>query len=210
MNVIIADKIESSREVIFSYLKNMENINILGSFADFQFEFADLNQIDLIIFDISSSNLDEMLEKVEKLKAKKPTLDFIATSYEINTELVSKTLKSGHIKDFLLKPLIPNVFEIAIKKISETKKENYTKTKTLCFFSNKSGSGKTSCAVNIAYEIAQKTQQKVCLLDLTMKMLGNKEAIEQLKKNISDNMDSAEALLLENGYPGDYLNEIFV
>lgn len=49
----------------------------------------------------------------------------------------------------------------------------------------------------------------VSLLDLTMKMLGNKEAIEQLKENISDNMDSAEALLLENGYPGDYLNEIF-
>lgn len=49
----------------------------------------------------------------------------------------------------------------------------------------------------------------VSLLDLTMKMLGNKEAIEQLKENISNNMDSAEALLLENGYPGDYLDEIF-
>ena len=37
MNVIIADKIEASRDLIFSYLKKMENIEILGSFDDFQF-----------------------------------------------------------------------------------------------------------------------------------------------------------------------------
>ena len=167
MNVIITDKIENSRDLMFSYLKKMENIQVLGAFDDFQFEFADLEQIDLIIFDITSANQEDMLSKIAKLKNKKPSIEFIATSYEINTELVSKTLKDGLVKDFLLKPLLPSVLEASIKKISDSKKENQDFAKTLCFFSNKAGTGKTSCAVNIAYEIAQKTQQKVCLLDLT-------------------------------------------
>ena len=49
----------------------------------------------------------------------------------------------------------------------------------------------------------------VSLLDLTMKLIGDKEAIEKLKESISDNMDSSEELLVKNGYPKDYLNEIF-
>ena len=170
INVIISDKFQNSKDFLTSYAKKNKDIVIIGVFDDINSVLnskQNLDEADLIIFDISSDNSDETLEIIKKLKDKYKNLNFIATSYEINSELVTKTLKEG-VREFLLKPLIPNILESAIKKITD--KKNNIKPKnanTICVFSNKGGAGKTSIAVNVAYEIAQKTGEKVCLLDLS-------------------------------------------
>ena len=170
INVIISDKFQNSKDFLTSYAKKNKDIVIIGVFDDINSVLnskQNLDEADLIIFDISSENSIETLEIIKKLKDKYKNLNFIATSYEINSELVTKTLKEG-VREFLLKKLIPNILESAIKKITD--KKNNIKPKnanTICVFSNKGGVGKTSIAVNVAYEIAQKTGEKVCLLDLS-------------------------------------------
>ena len=170
INVIISDKFQNSKDFLTSYAKKNKDIVIIGVFDDINSVLnskQNLSEADLIIFDISSDNSDETLEIIKKLKDKYKNLNFIATSYEINSELVAKTLKEG-AREFLLKPLIPNILESAIKKITDEKNNIKPKNaNTICVFSNKGGVGKTSIAVNVAYEIAQKTGEKVCLLDLS-------------------------------------------
>ena len=170
INVIISDKFQNSKDFLTSYAKKNKDIVIIGVFDDINSVLnskQNLSEADLIIFDISSDNSDETLEIIKKLKDKYKNLNFIATSYEINSELVAKTLKE-EVREFLLKPLIPNILESAIKKITDEKNNIKPKNaNTICVFSNKGGVGKTSIAVNVAYEIAQKTGEKVCLLDLS-------------------------------------------
>ncbi len=170
LNVIIADKNKNSKDFLKNFLENCQNTEIIGFYDDLNLldtTKENLKKIDLIIFDIDSNNADEFLKIVKKIKEKFKNINFIALSYEINSELVTKTLKEG-VKDFLLKPVIPNIFEATIKKIENEK--NNIKTNniaTINIFSNKGGVGKTSLAVNLAYQIAKKTSKKVCLLDFS-------------------------------------------
>ncbi len=169
INLVIADKFQNTKDFLISYLKKSEDIKILKIYDELNsiVELKEnLKKIDIVIFDISSDNSEEILLTVKKLKEKYENLTFLAVSYEINSELVTKTLKAG-VREFLLKPLIPNIFDATIKKIRDEKNNIKTNnSKTVCFFSNKGGIGKTSTAVNISYEIARRTQEKTCLLDL--------------------------------------------
>lgn len=162
MKTIVIDKNIQSRKLILNNLENIENIEISGEFDEFSSEinFKDIN---LVIFDIDSKNSNEILDKISFLKAQYENLNFIATSYEINSTLVSKTLNLG-VCDFLLKPIIQTVIENSIKKINYTKEK---KAKTICVFSNKGGVGKTSITTNLAWEIYEKTNDKICILDLS-------------------------------------------
>ena len=166
-NIVIIDKNQNSKELIQNYLKNMDGINNVFCYDNLDAIDCDLKQINVIIFDIDSKNAIENLVIVNELKNKHKHLNFIATSYEINSELVSKVLKQN-ISEFLLKPVIANILYNAIKKITDNRKVTaQKKAKTICLFSNKGGCGKTSIAVNTAYEIAAQTEEKVCLLDLS-------------------------------------------
>ena len=166
-NVIITDKNQNSRELILNYLKDIEGIGDVLCYDDLNSIDCDIKNIDLIIFDVDSKSVLENMVIVDEFKNKNKNINFIATSYEINSELVSKVLKHN-VCEFLIKPVIPNILAGVIKKIKDNSKEAVNKkAKTLCIFSNKGGCGKTSIAVNTAYEIASQTDEKVCLLDLS-------------------------------------------
>lgn len=166
LNTIVIDKNENSRELICSYLKGFEDAVLFASAADFC-EACNLDEVHLIIFDVDSNNIDNTILKIKEIKSKFPAIEFIATSYEINSSLVSRVLKED-VKDFLLKPVIAPILESAVKKVQNAKKGvELLRANTICVYSNKAGSGKTSLAVNLAYELAQNTEKKVCLLDLT-------------------------------------------
>ena len=166
INVIIADKNNASKELIQSYLNDVEEINNIYCYDDLNSIDCDLKKINLIIFDINSSNYLETLVIVDEYKKKCKNLNFIAISYEINSELVSKVLKHN-VSEFLLKPIMPNILINSVRKITNTNKNDKKKARTICIYSNKGGTGKTSTAVNLAYEISKYTQEKVCLLDLS-------------------------------------------
>ncbi|MBE7707281.1 MAG: response regulator [Cyanobacteria bacterium SIG27] len=159
INVVVIDSNIQSRELLKNNLNSIENINVVKCYEKFD-DNINFENINLVVFDVNSSTANETLEKVEKLKNK--NINFIATSYEINSLLVSQTLSKG-VLDFLLKPIIPSVLEIAIKKISQQEKQ----AKTIAVFSNKGGVGKTSLITNLAWEIYDKTKDKVCILDLS-------------------------------------------
>ena len=166
-NVIITDKNNDSKELIRNYLKNTEGIEDVFCYDDLNSIDCNLKNIDIIVFDVDSKSVLENTVIVNELKRKYKQLDFIATSYEINSELVSKVLKQN-VSDFLIKPIVANILGASIKKITgEKENKPQKKAKTICFFSNKGGCGKTSIAVNTAYEIASQTNEKVCLLDLS-------------------------------------------
>lgn len=160
INVIVIDSNIQSKELLINNLKSIENIDLINSFENFNDEI-NFDNINLVIFDINSKNLNEVLKKADELKSKK--INFIATSYEINSALVTQILNKGAI-DFLLKPIIPSVLEASIKKISQEEKKT---TKTISVFSNKGGIGKTSLITNLAWEIYNKTKDKICILDLS-------------------------------------------
>lgn len=164
IKTIIIDKSKTSADVILSFLKDIEGIEVINSIETITCDID--KDVDLIIFDISSKDSFETLKIIQKLKNDNKNLSFIATSYEINSKLISETLNEG-VNEFLLKPLIKDVLEASIEKIKKSKNNNQIqKANTICIFSNKSCVGKTSLAVNSAYEIAKKTNENVCLLDL--------------------------------------------
>ncbi len=194
IKIVVIDKNINSRENIDAILKKIENVQVVGLFDDFS--LAEV-EYDLAIFDVNSGNCSEILSEIKEIKGKKEDINFIALSYEMSSTLVSAVLKEG-ISDFLIKPIIPNVLEASIKKL---KKEENAKAKTISVFSNKGGIGKTSVAVNLAYEIYKKTNDKVCVLDLSFNSqdasvfldIEQKFDIDYVLKNIEK---SNEELLL--------------
>lgn len=160
INTILIEENEQSRELLKNNLNLIENINLIDCFKEFS-EKINFNNINLVIFDINSKNCSKILEKINAIKNK--NVNFIATSYEINSTLVSQTLNTG-VKDFLLKPIIPNVLEASIKKLKE---KNQKQARTICVYSNKGGVGKTSLITNLSWEIYDKTKDRVCILDLS-------------------------------------------
>ena len=211
IKTIIIDKTENSKELISSFLKNIDDIEVVSCFDSFSQNNINPKDIDLIIFDVSSKDLNEIIIKINKLKAQNSKLNFIAVSYEINSELTTAILKEG-VGDFLLKPLIPNILEASIKKITQNNNSNLSKANTICVFSNKAGVGKTSIAVNLAYELSQKTKDKVCLLDLSFNSediltylnIEPKFNIDYILNNI-ENADNELFLSLLNNYENSNL-----
>ncbi len=165
IRAVIIDKNKNSRDSISSLLNEIGGINLVFCYEDFD-SLKNTEEIDLVIFDINSKESEKLLNKVKNIK----NTYFIATSYEINSELVSLALKNN-VSDFILKPVIKPILVASIEKI-RTLKENKTNfANIISVFSNKGGVGKTSLAVNLAYEIVKNSNEKVCLLDLS----SNKE-----------------------------------
>lgn len=167
LKTIVIDKNENSAKLLSSYLNNLEKVEEVLTFDDFSSLNCNLDEINLIVFDITFSNSDSIIKRIREIKTNFPLVQFIATSYEINSELVSKILKED-VKEFLLKPIIPNILEQAINKLDTNQGgAKLSKANIITVFSNKGGVGKTSLAVNTAFALANSTSEKVCLLDLT-------------------------------------------
>lgn len=166
IKTIVIDKEKNSAELLSSYLKKMDGVCFLGYFGDFSNIRTD--NIDLIIFDISKENSNEIFEKIQKIQKENEKIKFIAISNDMDKALLVETLNKN-VSDFLFKPVISNILEASVKKIdfSSNEKEQNTikKAKTIAVFSLKGGVGKTSCALNLAYELGLKAQKNVCLLD---------------------------------------------
>ncbi len=211
IKTIVVDKTENSKEVISSFLKNIDGVEFLSSFDDFtQISFSP-KDVDLVIFDVNSNNLDEIINQIKNFKLQNSKLNFIALSYEINSELTASILKEG-VGDFLLKPVIPNILEASIRKIISNENQSIVKANTICVFSNKAGVGKTSIAVNLAYELSKKTNEKVCLLDLsfnsedilTFLNIESKFNTDYILNNL-ENSDNELFLSLLGNYEGSNL-----
>ena len=173
IDTVIIDSEETSRELILNYLQNVEDINVLQQFSDILVaqDYIIENKVPLVIVDVTTKT-NISLDIISKLTSSVKNIKIIVLSYEMDSNLVIRTLRAG-AREFLTKPLIQNDFIQAVQKMKDLILGNIndmTKCKVVTVFSNKGGIGKTSLAVNLAMEIANITKEKVALIDLNMQM----------------------------------------
>ena len=190
IQVIVTDGNIQSKDFITNSLNALENVEVIGSFEKLPDDNELYSKTNLIVFDINSNNSFDVINKIKELKANFKNINFIASSFEINPKIVNEVLALGVI-DFHLKPIIPTVLEASIKKMEQIEPKT---AKTICLFSNKGGIGKTSILTNLAWEIYQKTNEKVCILDFSFNAqdastyLNTKQnaTIEEILSNIEE------------------------
>ena len=173
-DLVIINPEDEERKLIAKNLSQLENIQISGEFNNIidgsGFIFETKPQI--VIIDISQ-NTKESLETISKISSNLKFTKIVVLSRDMHPELVVKSLRSG-ASDFVVKSPL-NISELIdiINKLGKTLDKNVdytTKCKVLSVFSNKGGIGKTSIAVNLAYELAILTRERVALVDLNMQM----------------------------------------
>lgn len=170
--IAIVDREENSRNILKSYLSDIEGIDLLVEFDSTQkaSELLSSQNKGIVILD-TSENIDKAIEDIKQLTSLAKDLTIIATTNKVSTDIIIKTLRAG-AKDIITKPFIKTELTETIKKaISNIKEENKNETcKVISTFSNKGGIGKTSIAVNLALELAQATKEKVALIDLNLQL----------------------------------------
>lgn len=171
ITVSVFDKEELSKTLIENYLKDVEIVDKVNKFEEFdeaQLDYSDDN-LHIVIVDIVQKQR-KLLEDIQRVSSTHKNLKFVLISYELSTNLIVDSLRSG-AKDFLSKPLIKKDLINTIEKIqlrTALEKTRQKVAKIITVYSNKGGLGKTTLAVNLAKEIADSAKEKVLLLDLNM------------------------------------------
>ena len=207
LNIILIDSEENTRNIIKSYLSELENIQISSECI---FEYSDIDegikksfetQNSILLIDISE-NTEKALESIRKLKDEKKDTLIAALSYKATTDVIIKAMRAG-AKEFISKPVIKTDFKETITAlIQEIDNKTVNEScKIISTFSNKGGIGKTSIAVNLAMELAQLSKEKVALVDLNLQLgdvatfldLTPSFAMDYIANNIQ-NLDDNELL----------------
>ncbi|MDO5437136.1 MAG: AAA family ATPase [bacterium] len=173
IDTVIIDSETTSRDLMATYLENIEDINIMQQFNDILVaqDYIIENRPPLVIVDITKKT-SISLDIISKLTNAVKNIKIIVLSYDMDSNIVIKALRAG-AREFLIKPLIEKDFIQAVEKMKDLVLGNIndtTRCKVITTFSNKGGIGKTSLAVNLAMEIANITKEKVALVDLNMQM----------------------------------------
>ena len=166
--VVVLDSNPNSREVLASYINEMDFIKEVKLYSDYNQgleEIKKLNEDVIVILDITQENIDGFIEKIRLHVSK-----LIITSTDYSTNTIVKALRMG-AKEFLPKPVIKNDLIRVVKLLaSQAECESDTQSKIISIYSNKGGIGKTVIAVNLAKELAQVTKSKVALVDLNLQL----------------------------------------
>lgn len=167
--VFVLDKNENSREIIKSFIENLDFVNEVKLYDDFTRGYEDIKQSEnpIVILDISEdfAGLDEIAGKLKLVTSK-----IIITSVNYSTNTIIKALRLG-AKEFLPKPVLREDLVRVISMLASISPENeVSQSKIITVYSNKGGIGKTTIAVNLAAELAKVTKDKVALVDLNLQL----------------------------------------
>lgn len=167
--VFVLDKNENSREIIKSFIENLDFVNEVKLYDDFTRGYEDIKQSEnpIVILDISEdfAGLDEIAGKLKLVTSK-----IIITSVNYSTNTIIKALRLG-AKEFLPKPVLREDLVRVLSMLASISLENeVSQSKIITVYSNKGGIGKTTIAVNLAAELAKVTKDKVALVDLNLQL----------------------------------------
>ena len=167
--VYVFDKNKDSREIIKSYLQDVDFIKEVKLYDNFNKGCEEIKNENnpIVILDISdiSSSIEETATKIKLYTSK-----IIISSMDYSTDTIVKALRYG-AKKILPKPIIKNDLLRILKILSnESEPKNSAQSKIITIYSNKGGIGKTTVAVNLAAEIAKTTKEKVALIDLNLQI----------------------------------------
>lgn len=167
--VFVLDKNENSREIIKSFIENLDFVNEVKLYDDFTRGYEDIKQSEnpIVILDISEdfAGLDEIAGKLKLVTSK-----IIITSVNYSTNTIIKALRLG-AKEFLPKPVLREDLVRVLSMLASISPENeVSQSKIITVYSNKGGIGKTTIAVNLAAELVKVTKDKVALVDLNLQL----------------------------------------
>lgn len=175
LNVIIIDEEKISKDILVNYLEKIENVDIKCTCNNIN-ECTDKiteEKINLLFFDVTE-NFEQKLKIINQLTQEHKNLKIVTTSYNANTSEITKTIRMG-ATDYFVKPLIENDVITSIQEIFSgfnSDEDSNAKGKIISVYSHKGGIGKTSLAVNLAYELAILNNEKTIVLDMNS-MLGD-------------------------------------
>ena len=167
--VFVLDRNENSREIIKSFIENLDFVSEVKLYDDFTRGYEDIKLAEnpLVILDISEdfAGLDEIAGKLKLVTSK-----IIITSVNYSTNTIIKALRLG-AKEFLPKPVLREDLVRVLSMLASISPENeVSQSKIITVYSNKGGIGKTTIAVNLAAELAKVTKDKVALVDLNLQL----------------------------------------
>jgi Flp pilus assembly CpaE family ATPase len=166
INVIIFDEEELTRTLIDSYFKEITFNFTLSKYSKFDENIIQNTEgPKIIIVNINKVNLN-ILKQVQLLSKDKKN-NFIVISYDKDTDINVLSLRAG-AKDFLIKPLVKADFIDSVKKIYKLIVASIAQRVSSRVFTAASvdrGVGKSLFLLNLAKGIADKTGDRVLLID---------------------------------------------
>ena len=168
-NIFILDKNKNSREIIKSYLQEIDYIGEINLFDDYIDGYEAIKNADnssIVIMDLSTND-EAVKDMASRIKLCTPKL--IITSTDYSTSSIINAFKLG-AKDFLPKPILKEDLLRVVSILANINQEDNSQSKIITIYSNKGGIGKTTIAVNLAMELAKVTKDKVALIDLNLQL----------------------------------------
>lgn len=167
--IFVLDKNENSREIIKSFVEELDFVQGVKLYDDYQKGYEDIKEAEapIVIMDISEefSGIKEIADNLKLCTSK-----IIITSVDYTTNTIIKALRLG-AKEFLPKPVLKDdLVRILSMLASISPEDEYSQSKIITVYSNKGGIGKTTVAVNLAAELAKVTKDKVALVDLNLQL----------------------------------------
>lgn len=172
LKVFIIDKDETSSAIISGYLaetglemtiESAENLSAAK-------ELIDDNAVNLFIVDVTGIE-EKVINETEEIEKHHANCKFLITSYGLKTDYIVRFLRTSK-KDFVDKPIAKTHFISIIKEIAEkmTSEQDFSgHGKVISVFSNKGGLGKTTVAVNLAWQLGcDNPGDKVAIVDMNM------------------------------------------
>ncbi|MGE5543985.1 MAG: AAA family ATPase [Bacillota bacterium] len=181
IKVLIADDIKQTRENIRMLLELDPSIQVVGEAADGEqtLEMAELTAPDVVLMDINMPVMDG-IKATELLTIRFPRMAVIVVSVQGEQEYLKKAMMAG-AREYMIKPFTADELISTIKRVSEINQKRWEaqrqepqtvipthKPRIISLFSAKGGVGKTSIAVNLAVALAQRTGERVALVDLDL------------------------------------------
>ncbi len=200
IRILIVDDIKNTRESIRRILNFNTEIEVVGEANGGSEAIRQTERLnpDLVLMDISMPDMDG-IRATELLSYRAPKTSVIIMSFQSETEYMKKAMIAG-AKEYIVKPFTGNDIINTILKVykKDTRKreilnipseplEDRSPARIISLFSTKGGVGKTTVAVNVAVELANRQLAKVLLIDLNLQF-GDIASFLNLvpKKTIAD------------------------
>ena len=172
LSVALIGPDEERRAAVAKALDETRRVNV-REFDSYPPEFDHLQRLlasfDVIILDLDSDP-DVALELVERASARNAAT-IMVYSEKADPKLAVRLMRAG-AREYLLLPLEQGAMAEALVRTANTLVRNLFRRegrgKLLVFAGSKGGSGVTTVACNVAIALAQKSDQKVLLIDLAL------------------------------------------
>ena len=169
-SIFVLDQNENSREIMKSFLEEIDKNIDIELFADYNFAIEQIKAKEnppFVFVDISNYN-DEIGEIINKIQSM--TKNIIVTGTNYSTDTIIKAMRWG-AKEFLPKPVLKEDLKRCLALFNTQSNEaTHNDSKIITIYSNKGGIGKTTIATNLAIELAKTTGDKVALIDLNLQL----------------------------------------